>query len=100
MIQAQIFIDADELKGTQPLHEFIMQFLIKHKASGATLFRGRQGFGSNQHLKIPNQLFSFDETPMLISFIDDDKKVKQTLTELRKVYSGGFIVIHTVEQWK
>lgn len=99
MLQAQIYIDADDLKGTQTLYEFIMQFLIEQKIKGATVFRGRTGFGVNQHLKKPNDLFSFDETPLLIVFIDEDKKVKQALTELRKQHKGGFIVTHPVEQW-
>lgn len=99
MIQAQIFIDADELRATQPLQDFIMQFLIKQKISGATVFRGRLGFGENQHLKRPNDFFSFDETPMMITFIDEDEKIKTALTELRKVWGGGFIVTHKVEKW-
>ena len=28
MLQAQLFIDADELQDTTPLYEFILQFLL------------------------------------------------------------------------
>lgn len=100
MTQAQIFIDADALKGTQPLYEFIMHFLMERKIAGATVFRGRLGFNADQYLKIPDRLFSFDETPMLIVFIDEDSKVQAALTELRKEFKGGFITTHHVEQWK
>jgi hypothetical protein len=99
MIQAQIFIDKDDMMGTQLLSEFIMEFLIKQKISGATVFRGRLGYGTNQHLNRPDDLFSFDETPMMITFVDEDEKVKTALTELRKQYTGGFITTHPVEQW-
>lgn len=99
MLQAQIFIDADELKGTQPLQEFILQFLIKQNIKGATVFRGRFGFGANQHMKRPNDLFSFDETPLMITFADESEKVRIALTELRKVWKGGFILTHQVEAW-
>lgn len=99
MIQAQIYIDKDELKGTKPLHQFIMQLLIDNGIAGATSFVGHSGFGRHHRLKQPAQQFSFDETPMLITFIDEDKKVKEALTELRKLYRGGFIVTHIVEQW-
>ncbi|GEM_PF-6873921 len=34
----------------------------------------------------PAQQFSFDEAPMLIPFIDEDRRVKEALTELRKGY--------------
>lgn len=99
MIQAQIYIDKDELKGLQPLHQFIMQLLIENGIAGATSFAGHSGFGGHHRLKQPAQQFSFDETPMLIIFIDDTAKVKQALNELRKQYRGGFIVTHAVEQW-
>lgn len=99
MLQAQIFIDADELRGTQLLADFIMQVLISHKIKGATVLRGRFGFGENQHLKRPHELFSFDETPLLITFIDEAEKVKTALTALRREWQGGFIVTHAVEKW-
>lgn len=99
MIQAQIFIDAGDLKETQSVYEFILQFLIKQNIKGATVFKGRLGYGENQHLNRPNDLFSFDETPMMITFIDNDEKVKTVLTELRNQYKGGFIVTHQVEKW-
>lgn len=99
MIQAQIYIDADELKGTQPLSEFILQFLIKQKIAGATVFRGSFGYGENQHLNRPDALFSFDEIPMMITFIDEDEKVKAALTALRIKVKNGFIVTNQVEKW-
>jgi PII-like signaling protein len=100
MLQAQIYINRDELKGSQPLYEFIMQFLTKQKILGATAFRGQIGFGDNQMMKRPNDFFSFDEVPMLITFIDEDEKVRTTLTELRKLWVGGFIITYSVEQWQ
>lgn len=101
MLQAQIYIDKDENvpEGTQPLYEFILQFLIKQKIKGATVFRGRLGYGGNQHLNRPNDLFSFDETPMMITCIDEDEKVRSALTALRKDMKSGFIITNQVEQW-
>lgn len=98
MLQAQIYMDKDELKGTQPLHQFIMQLLIENGIAGATSFIRHSGFGAHHRLKQPSQQFSFDETPMLITFIDERTKVRAALTELRKQYRGGFIVTHPIEQ--
>lgn len=99
MLQAQIFIDKDEVFGTQPLYEFIMQFLLKQNVAGATAFRGVIGFGEHHQLKRPDSLFSFDEPPMLITFIDEDEKVTDTLKALRKRVSNGFIVISKVDRF-
>jgi PII-like signaling protein len=97
MIQAQIFIDKDELHGGQPLFEFIFKFLIRHKIKGATAFKGEIGFGPNQHLKRPTGLFSFDEPPMMITFIDQDERVKNVIELLRREVKNGLIVTHHVE---
>lgn len=99
MLQAQIFIDADELIEGQPLNEFILQILIKMGIRGATVLDAKSGFGKNHKLKRPYALFSFDDTPLLITFIDEVEKVNLALMELRKLYTGGFITTHTVDQW-
>ena len=97
MLQAQIFIDKDELIGSQPLYEFIMQFLLLHHVKGATAFKGVMGFGEKEQMKRPNQLFSFDEPPMMITFVDEKEKVIQVLNKLREEYKGGFIITHSVD---
>ena len=97
MLQAQIFIDKDELHGTKPLFEFVMQFLLLNHVKGATAFKGTMGFGSAQQVKRPNELFSFDEPPMMITFIDEEKKVQEVLKKFRKEYRGGFIITNHVD---
>ena len=100
MLEAQIFIDKDELHDNQLLSEFIMKLLIKNKIIGATAFGGEAGFGKNQIIRNPSRLFSFDDTPMMIKFVDDETKVLSTLKELRKAYTGGFITTHKVEKFE
>jgi PII-like signaling protein len=97
MLQAQIFIDKDTFKGAVPLYEFIMEFLLGYNIMGATLFRGQMGFGANQKLKHPDRVFSFDEPPALIIFIDQEEKVLQVLKQLRQEVSAGFIVTQKVD---
>jgi len=51
-------------------------------------------------LVVESRLFSFDEPPMVITFIDQDEKVKKVLTAFRKKVKSGFIVTSIVEVWK
>ena len=100
MIQAQIFIDKDELHDERKLYEFIMEFLLSKKVSGATAFEGLLGFGPNdRQMHRPGRLFSFDEPPMMIVFIDEDKKAKEVVAELRRDFAGGLIITSQVEVW-
>jgi len=100
MLEAQIFFDKDELHGDRPLSEFIMKFLIRHKINGATAFSGEAGFGKNQIIKNPTRLFSFDESPMVIVFVDEEEKVIATLKALRNIFTGGFITTHKVDKFE
>jgi hypothetical protein len=97
MLQAQIFIDRDDLHEDKPVYEFIMQFLLLNHIDGATVFKGFMGFGSNQKMQRPHELFSFDEPPMMITFIDKDEKVLDTVKKLREEYKGGFVITHSVD---
>jgi len=99
MVQAQIFIDKDELHAERKLYEFIMEFLLSKKVAGATAFEGLIGFGPNHQMQRPGRLFSFDEPPMMIVFIDEDEKAKQVIHELRKEFQGGLIITGQVEVW-
>lgn len=100
MLQAQIFIDKDEMYEDGYLYNFIMEFLIKNDINGATAINGFMGFGANQRMKNPNRLFSFDEVPMLIIFIDEDEKVKKVATEISKLVSNGIVLTHSVNVYK
>jgi len=100
MLQAQIFIDKDELHEEKKLYEYIMDFLFKSKVEGATAFEGLIGFGpGDRKMQRPNRLFSFDEPPMMITFVDKEEKVKHVIKELRKEFKGGLIITHPVEEW-
>ena len=99
MLQAQIYIDKDEMKGDISLYEFILNLLLKNNIAGATAFQAMAGFGVRKKIKYPGKGFSFDETPMVITFVDAEEKVRETLKELRTLCKGGFIITHAVEQW-
>jgi PII-like signaling protein len=100
MIQAQIFFDRDKYKDDKPMTDYIMEFLLDHDIEGATAFRGELGFGTGQKINRPGRLFSFDEPPMVVTFIDEDEKIKKVLTAFRKKVKSGFIVTNAVEIWK
>lgn len=99
MLQVQIYINKNEFFHSQPLYEFIMQFLIKHQVKSATAFHGSMGYLRGSHLSRPNDLFSFDEVPLLITFIDEEAQVKSVLKSLRSVTKAGYILVQEVKEW-
>ena len=100
MLKAQLFINKEEQKGSKSLHQFIMEFLIQQGIVGATVVRGHAGFGSKRKLKQPDLLFSFDETPMIITFIDEEMKVKRVLKGLGEQTKSALIITSAVEKFE
>lgn len=96
MLQAQVFIDLEEMKGDQSLHDYIMKFLVEEGISGATSFRGYAGFGKNHRVKFPREMFSFDEPPAMILFIDEDEKVMAAVHKLQSFLPGKLIAVFPV----
>ena len=100
MKQASIYFDKDKYFKDMPMADYLMEFLVDQGVIGATLFRGEAGIGENHQIKRPGRLFSFDDPPMVITFVDEDERVSKALTELRKKVKSGFIVVSQVEIWK
>jgi len=98
MLQAQIYIDKDEQKEQKPLHQHIMQLLVDNGILGATALVGNFGFGKHHRLKT-SSIYNFNTLPVLITFVDENRKVKEVITQIRKIYRGGLILTHEVEQW-
>lgn len=99
MLQAQIFLDEDDQYEGRPLHEYILRYLMHHKIGGATLFRGYMGFGSQHHLHAPGRIGALDDQPLMITFIDEEQKVREVLPHLKTTLRDGMIVTMQVEKW-
>lgn len=98
MLEVQIFLDEEDRYHGQPMHEHILRFLMHHKISGATMFKGVMGFGSHHHLQTPTKLGATDALPIVIVFVDEEKKIVALLPHLKDILSEGLIVAHRVER--
>jgi hypothetical protein len=99
MLQAQIIVEKNEMYGNKYLYKHIVEFLVRKDISGATVIRANMGFGRDNLIREPDRLFSFDEPPMIITFVDEDAKVKEVLTEIKKMTTRGLIFTHSVDVW-
>lgn len=98
MLQAQVFIDLEEMKGEQSLHDYLIKFLLEKNIAGATSFRGYAGFGIHHKIKQPRELFSFDEPPAMVVFIDEEDKVRKVVAELKVLLPHKLIFLLKAEK--
>jgi len=98
MLEVTIFLDEDDRYNNEPLHEYIMKYLLHHHVKGATVFSAIGGYGEKRHLHYPRKLGASDEGPLMILFIDEDEKINSVLPHLKEAVAEGMIVFKKVER--
>ena len=93
----RIFIgEAEEWQG-KPLYRAILEQMQQQGASGATVFRGIEGFGPAHHLSTERLLDISDNLPMIIEIVEYEERVETLLPLLDHLVQRGIITITPVE---
>jgi uncharacterized protein len=87
----RIFIgEGDEFQG-RPLYKAIVLRARELRLAGATVLRGRMGYGRSQQLHNATILrLSFD-LPMILELVDTPEKIEAFLPELKQMMRAGLI---------
>lgn len=97
----QIFIGEDDLWGTEPLYEAIIQKLRTLGALGATAHLGLMGFGGQSRIHKSGSLGLSTELPVTVTVIDTAEHIQRILPVIDEmVADGGLVVVSTVEVLK
>ena len=87
----RIFIgEGDEFQG-RPLYKAIVLRARELRLAGATVLRGRMGYGRSKQLHNATILrLSFD-LPMILELVDTPEKIEAFLPELKQMMRAGLI---------
>lgn len=87
----RIFLGEGDEHQHRPLYKAIVKRARELGLAGATVLRGRMGFGQSQRLHNASILrLSFD-LPMILEIVDTPEKVEAFLPELKKMMPAGLI---------
>ncbi|HTH54779.1 MAG TPA: DUF190 domain-containing protein [Cyclobacteriaceae bacterium] len=100
MLEAQIFLGQQKRGDLVPVHEFVMDFLLRNGIIGATVVKAHGGFGASRRLKRIGGIFSHDESPMIIIFIDKEVKVRKVLKLLSHEITSMMIATIAVDKFE
>jgi PII-like signaling protein len=98
MLEVTVFLDEDDRYNDEPLHQYIMKYLLHHHIMGATVFSAIGGYGVKRHLHYPRKFGAADEGPLMILFIDEEEKINGVLPHLKEVVAEGLVVLKKVER--
>jgi PII-like signaling protein len=86
----------DQLHG-KPLHKMLLEFLIRAKVSGATVWTGVDGFGKRHRSTIHLEGITMN-MPLVIEVIEEKSKIEPLLTQIKRmVNDNGVLTLHEVE---
>lgn len=93
----QIYIDEEEKWNDKPLYESLITALRANDLAGATVYRGILGYGADRKLHKEKPFHLSHTSPLMISVIDTEEKLREFLPVLDKMMQQGFVVLSDVD---
>lgn len=93
----RIFIGESDRHGSQPLYTAIVEAARAAHLSGATVFKGIEGFGAHSVVHAARVFDLSTDLPVLIEIVDTEEKVRAFIPALDEMVHDGLITLETVE---
>jgi len=87
----RIYTDENALVGDRSLMDVIVQRAQTARLAGATVLRGRKGFGESARMHEPRPLDFNDNLPVVIEFVDEEARLREFLTKLDDLKDIGLV---------
>lgn len=93
----RIFIGESDRWGHQPLYTAIVEAARKAGLSGATVFKGIEGFGGHSVVHAARVFDLSSDLPVLIEIVESEEHVRAFLPQLEEMVKEGLVTVETVE---
>ena len=93
----RIFIGESDRHGAQPLYTAIVEAARRNGLSGATVFKGIEGFGGHSIVHAARVFDLSSDLPVLIEIVDTEDNVRAFIPLLNEMVREGLVTLETVE---
>lgn len=93
----RIFVGESDRHGVQPLYTAIVEAARKRGLSGATVFKGIEGFGGHSVVHAARVFDLSTDLPVLIEIVDEEEKIRDFIPVLDEMVHEGLITLESVE---
>lgn len=93
----RIFIGESDRKGGQPLYTAIVERARHEGLSGATVFKGIEGFGGHSVVHAARVFDLSTDLPVLIEIVDTEEKIARFIPILDEMVGEGMITLESVQ---
>lgn len=93
----RIFIDEKDRSGIQPLYTAVVEFLRRRGVSGASVFRGIEGYGGRSEIHLATAFSWLPNLPVVIEVVEDEAKIDEIMPELQALIPEGLMTLEKVD---
>jgi hypothetical protein len=93
----RIFVGESDRRGSQPLYTAIVESARKQGLSGATVFKGIEGFGGHSVVHAARVFDLSTDLPILIEIVDTEEKIRAFIPLLDDLVQEGLVTLESVE---
>lgn len=92
-----LFVNEADLWHNRPLYQAIVERLHQLEIAGATASTGLMGFGHHMRMHHKGLFGIADDRPVTIMVVDEERKLRALVPELRQMVREGLIVLLDAE---
>ena len=93
----RIFVGESDRHGAQPLYTAIVERARRTGLSGATVFKGIEGFGGHSVVHAARVFDLSTDLPVLIEIVDTEEKIEAFVPILDEMVHEGLITMENVQ---
>ena len=93
----RIFVGESDRRGHQPLYTAIVEAARRAGLSGATVFKGIEGYGGHSVVHAARIFDLSSDLPVLIEIVDSEDRVRAFIPQLDEMLKEGLVTLETVE---
>jgi len=93
----RIFLGESDRSHHQPLYQAIVLKAREMHLAGATVLRGRMGFGKSSRLHTAKILRLSMDLPLVIEIVDSEQRIDEFLPILDQMMGGGLVTLEKVK---
>lgn len=91
------YTDEDASCGDERVADLIVQRAHDYGLAGATVLRGRSGFGGGSAIHSHHLFGISDNPPLVIEIVDGEEKLRAFMSELADLRNIGLITLERIE---
>lgn len=95
--RVRIYVSEGDLHQHQPIEDAILSLLRKEGASGATVFRGIEGFGGSGVVHSARLVEVTRQLPIVIDWVDTADRVERLLPRVKEMIPRGLVTVDDTE---